>query len=489
LRARLDRLAKPRHGHVDSIYFDTADLRLTAAHAALRLRSVQQDGRRRWVQTFKTEDRDAALADRGEWESAAPGGRIDLARFDGSPLARLLGTQDGRPPALEPVFRTVFDRASWHLQAHGASIEAALDLGEIRSRGRADPIHELELELRAGEPEALFDLALHLAGSSGKRGADLCLLPFGASKAARGARLALGRELFEPVPGLRKGRAAGLTAEHGLAASARHWIGQGMQALLANVHGAVRADHPEFVHQARIALRVMRVGADLLSPGLEPGGSPTPEQVRAMQSWAREFGAVREWDVLCEDILPSLCRDAGAGEDAARWQRMRKSAEVRRRRLRAKLRHRLQAPEFAEFALRMLRWICSAPPPRGPRLKKYASTALRRRRRELAKAARSFDKASARRQHKIRLQAKNLRYAYETLRAVLPDEVRKSELRTLSRFQDAAGSARDLAQAAASLESLPHSGALHGQIKAWTQGRRREGLQQARRLAATLRRW
>ena len=89
LRARLESLGPSSTSHVDSTYYDTPDLRLAAAHAALRLRSMHRGGTVRWVQTFKTEDREAALSDRGEWETPAPRGRIDLARLAASPLPRL----------------------------------------------------------------------------------------------------------------------------------------------------------------------------------------------------------------------------------------------------------------------------------------------------------------------------------------------------------------------------------------------------------------
>src|SRR5690606_41184005 len=69
----------------------------------------------------------------------------------------------------------------------GAQIEVALDVGEIRAGGRSQPICEIELELKAGQPDALFALALVWAGR-------LDCLPFDVSKAERGVRLARSEE-------------------------------------------------------------------------------------------------------------------------------------------------------------------------------------------------------------------------------------------------------------------------------------------------------
>jgi inorganic triphosphatase YgiF len=490
LRARLDRLGASRVAHVDNRYFDTPDLRLAAARAALRLRCVQHGRRRLWVQTLKTENHDAALSVRGEWETLAPGGRLDVARLSDSPLAQLLGDPT---QTLAPVFRTVFDRTTWDLQAFGAHIEVAIDQGEIQARGCVEPIFELELELQSGEPVALFDLALELAGvqASERRKADLSLLPYGASKAARGVRLASGSEPVEPTPGLRKGNVdrngAGdgtFAAGQSLAQAARQWLGQGLEALLANAVGAARSEHPEFVHQARIALRLMRVGVELLAPAIDLA----PAQGRALQGWSKQFGAVRDWDVLCGQFLPSLGQSTAKG-DAARWERVQRAAARMRQRARERLLRRLDAPAFAEFALRLLRWCASQAHEEGPRLEEFVAKALRQRRRRLAKAARGFAGASAVRQHKIRLQAKNLRYAVETLRGLAPGALRDAELRTLSRFQDAAGCARDLALARAALGRLTRSRSLRRQIADWTQEHQRDGLEKAQQLAAKLQDW
>lgn len=487
LRARLDRMGGSHCGRIDNTYYDTPDLRLAQARAALRLRSIERGHRRLWVQTFKTEMRPAALSVRGEWETPAPGGRMDAARLAHTPLAQLLGGSD-RLAELVPLFRTVFDRTTWDLKAGGAHIEAAIDTGEIQAGGRVEPILELELELASGDPVALFDLALDLAGArpSGQTGADLCLLPYGASKAARGVQLAHGEGPAPPVPGLPKGRAAArtFTASQPLARAARQWLELGMESLLANAQGAMLSDHPEFVHQARVALRHMRVGMEFLVSSAELAGM----HARALRAWAKEFGAVRDWDVLCSQVLPSLCRAAGRSEQA-RWERVRQAAGGRQQKARARLRRLLEGPAFAEFALRVLRWSATDPAHEGRRLDEFARKALRQHRRRLTKAARSFAGASTARQHKIRLQAKSLRYAVVTLRGVVPGAMPGSQLRTLGRFQDAAGSARDLALAESALRRLTKSSLLHRQIADWTREQRRIGLDKAKRLAAEIQKW
>ncbi len=88
--------------------------------------------------------------------------------------------------ALEPRFATDFARTSWLVEGPEATIEVALDQGEIRAGSRRVAIDELELELKQGAPSALWRFAEALAG-------DVALRPANASKAARGAALGEGR--------------------------------------------------------------------------------------------------------------------------------------------------------------------------------------------------------------------------------------------------------------------------------------------------------
>ena len=83
---------------------------------------------------------------------------------------------------LQPVFRTRFRRwARLLVLGDGTRIELALDQGRIEAGASEAPICELELELKSGRPEALFELALALQQ-------DLDLRPEPRSKAERGYR-------------------------------------------------------------------------------------------------------------------------------------------------------------------------------------------------------------------------------------------------------------------------------------------------------------
>ena len=105
--------------------------------------------------------------------------------------------------ALGPVFATEFRRTRVRLGfADGSLAELCLDSGEIRSGRRAAAISEAEIELLAGSPVRLFELALDLA--------ERVPLRLGhASKAERGYALARGLPA-RPVAG---NDLAGLSAD------------------------------------------------------------------------------------------------------------------------------------------------------------------------------------------------------------------------------------------------------------------------------------
>jgi len=163
-------------------YYDTPALELAAAKVALRVRRQGEQ----FIQTLKTRGQSVdGLHQRGEWEWMLPDETLDPALLvgdiwpSGLPAAQTL--------SLLPVFTTDFRRQLWWLTFNGAEIEVALDRGEVicdcpDGRRLTDPISELELELKSGPAEALFELARQL-------GEDTALQPGDISKAQRGYRL------------------------------------------------------------------------------------------------------------------------------------------------------------------------------------------------------------------------------------------------------------------------------------------------------------
>src|SRR5258708_2937259 len=150
--------------NIENTYFDTADLRLRQRNAMLR---VRKQGRR-YLQTLRIagEHRGGAVR-QTQWEAPVRTLEPDLATIGGDsgdmPFDRVPTTE------LKPVFTTTIKRTTRHLNggsldgATGA-IEVSIDEGEIRTPdGAAQPITEIELELKSGSARQLFDLALALS--------------------------------------------------------------------------------------------------------------------------------------------------------------------------------------------------------------------------------------------------------------------------------------------------------------------------------------
>ena len=136
-------------------YFDTPDGALNARRIALRLR--QQDDE--FIQTLKTKGEFSAGAHRrNEWEWSLPGAELDTDLLADTPLA-----DDAALSQLQPVFETNFERQIFMIHRNGTSIEVAVDNGAILAGDQVRPLHEVEFELKAGEPEELLRCALELA--------------------------------------------------------------------------------------------------------------------------------------------------------------------------------------------------------------------------------------------------------------------------------------------------------------------------------------
>src|SRR4051812_15646584 len=132
-----------------SVYFDTADRELKGAGYGLRVRKVSGG----YLQTLKRQ-RSSSPIKHGEWEAKVAGEHPDTEILANTPVADLLSRE-----ALAPVFATIIERTQ-RLWVDGQNvIEVSLDKGEITAGQRREAVQELELELKEGDPAALFELA------------------------------------------------------------------------------------------------------------------------------------------------------------------------------------------------------------------------------------------------------------------------------------------------------------------------------------------
>lgn len=473
LRRRLERLGPARRVRLETIYYDTHDGLLAAHGFALRLRRVGE----RWIQTLKSETEAAALARRGEWEWPLRRPRLDRACLADTPLAPLLAR---RPRvSFAELFRTRFARDTWIVEEDGACIELALDQGEIRAGERSEAIRELELELESGAAEALPALALRIARAGGGR--PLALLPYGDSKARRGQRLAAGAAP-QPVKAQAQRLLRDLRADDAAEAALKRAVGRATEVLLANAHGALAYDDPEFVHQARVALRRMRSALRLLRRQVE-----FPARLAADLRWiARALGAARDCDVLVGQMLPAIAASFDPGLGPA-CERLLAQAQRRRGRARDEARAALASPRFAGATLALLAWSAARPRGGGPTLQTLAAKLLQRQHARLFEAAHAFAELSAEKQHRVRILAKRLRYALDFFAIALPARAVAAYGRRLAALQDELGAINDAAVAHARLRKLARSRALCEALDAWAARTRRDRAIAVERRLARLR--
>ena len=141
-----------------STYYDKPTLALHRERLSLRVRKQGSE----FVQTVKAENpTQADILERKEWEDQIPSKRPVLdAPKTGKRLPDTVRGEELRPVFTTTVTRTVIEISP----GPSARIEAAIDEGEIRtSKGDAvEPISEIELELKNGDPRVIFDAALQL---------------------------------------------------------------------------------------------------------------------------------------------------------------------------------------------------------------------------------------------------------------------------------------------------------------------------------------
>ncbi|HET7881109.1 MAG TPA: CHAD domain-containing protein [Acetobacteraceae bacterium] len=457
--------------HLEAVYYDTADRTLFGHGLSLR---VRRSGLQ-FVQTLKRATSRGGPFARNEWENTVDGMSPDFSVLPLDEIGAPLG--DLAPTALDPVFATKVQRRTQQLDLPGAVVEVAFDDGLISSGARSEPLSELELEVKAGNARALYDLGLQLL--------DVAPLRIGTrSKADRGYCLAFG-DLPRPT----KAAVPDVTTECTVDDVVGLLLGSCQQHMLANQAAAEAGIDPEGVHQMRVALRRMRTVAALLHQQL---GLPSLESLSAEAKWLGTLlGAAREWDVFLTETLGAP--SAVVAGDAIDFAGLRNAAQLHRDAAYAALREALGDVRYSRFQLSMLHWIQSkawrnelrsAPlavllEPAGD----FGARTLAKLHRKALKRGAHFRHLPPDRRHKVRIALKNLRYATEFFRDAQPAEAGwKDYLRGVEDLQEALGHDNDASMTAPLLSMLAQdepsagvSGAI-GAVMGWqARGRLAEG--------------
>jgi triphosphatase len=430
--------SRPARRRLHSIYFDTPALDLWRQGIALR---VRREGRR-WVQTVKGGgSAQGGLHQRAEIETEVAGPQPDVSRIRDRDFAAAFASLRLRAE-LAPVFITEFTRSSRLLELDAeARVEASVDQGLIRSGKRAEPLSELELELKGGAPHHLYDLALRLAE-------DVPLSIEDRSKAERGYALARA-ERAAPV----KARPAALDRGMSVNDAFKAVMWASLAHLQANERGLLEGRDPEFLHQMRVALRRLRSAVSVFTPPLpEPVIVPVRNDLRWL---ATSLGPARDWDVFVTETLPPIEAEFGAhgglADFSARCNRLRRTAGARARRAVRSARYRRLALSTAAW-LASEGWLAQLDPAAGEALQapvgEFATAVLERRYIQVRKKGRKLGDLSAVELHRLRITIKKFRYAADFFAGLYEPGAARQALKRLARLQDVLGAMNDAATVA-----------------------------------------
>jgi inorganic triphosphatase YgiF len=439
--------ARAKASQLTSTYFDTPDGALAAAGVALRLR---RDGRQ-WIQTIKgpaiADGSAGGLSARPEFEWPVSGPRLDPLRFAATPFRRALGKAEQR--GLGPRFTTDIRRTVVPLSFPDSTMaKLCIDVGEVRTDDgepilRA-PMHEIELELEAGDPRRLYELAQALA-------ADVPLALEPASKAERGYALRVAH-VSEPMRATDLELASKCTAGAAFAAIMRSCLAQ----IEGNAHGVVSADDPEWIHQMRIGVRRMRA---CLSLARRTIATERIEPLRVELRWlAQALGPARDLDVFVTSTLPDF-RDAvarGSGASlAGPLSKLAARTAARRKEAREHARGAVMSPRFLRLVLSMASLAASPDLAGVPHDENLARSArdvarplLKRRHQALVALGSDLAHAAPEARHAARLAAKKLRYAAEFFASLYSRKKTRAYRKALALLQEELGAWNDAAVAA-----------------------------------------
>ncbi|MEM9626773.1 MAG: CHAD domain-containing protein [Pseudomonadota bacterium] len=432
---------------LESSYFDTADHRLREQGLALRIRKKGKEHK----QTLKSgDDAQALLLSRGEWEAPLSDDQPSLDKLPEE--ARSLVRKATGKRKLRRLFTTRFERRVCQLVSNAPNepvsrIEAALDLGEIKTEAGALPVAELELELLEGPPHSLYRIAKELHGS----------LPLRLETRSKSSRAY--HHIADEPPPWQRASSTPLSLSTSVDDAMMVIFKSCFDQWLANQAAAMDGRDPEGVHQMRVGIRRLRSALSVFQ-GLIPASQLEwlrPAARMAIQS----LSSTRDWDVFQSDILAPVLVARPHDKPLIALNR-----KVNTRRLSSyrAMRKGLSGRDYNNAMLSIGEWLERRSWQIGRDAKQekrankpiadFASHLLDKRHRKATTRGAGFADLPVAARHDVRILLKKLRYAAEFFAPLFKKKSVKPYLDSLKALQDDLGHLNDLAVAETLLNEL-----------------------------------
>ena len=445
---------------MSSVYFDTPKGALRRAGLTLRVRRSGAG----FTQTVKN-DGDGGLR-RGEWEKNLGGANPDLAAARATPAGQVLT----KSATVAPLFAVDVRRRTAEVVEGESRIELSLDEGQAKANGAEALFAELELELKDGPQWGLFALSRRLAAAG-----DLTL-SF-TTKAERGFAL-----VHPPRSFAQKFQAPTLTKDMDCAHAFRLIALACLRQITANADRLRHRASPEVVHQLRVGLRRLRSLLTTFKATVADARTPA---IKAELKWlTAELDSARNLDVLLQgDYRAALAQKEVAEGLKGLGARLRAARRIAY----ARAASAVESERFRRLLLDLLIWIEAGPwtgapeqaKSRARRIDKFAHAELAKRWRKIVKRGRELETLDVEARHKLRIDAKKLRYAADGFEVLFGRRRRaKSFISALKDVQDTLGELNDIAVG----ERLTHEAAVGGgpELNAAFVAGRISGVQKAR---------
>jgi inorganic triphosphatase YgiF len=418
-----------------TVYFDTARSKLREHGLTLRVRHAGENR----LQTIKALKKGARGAfGRDEWEERIAGDTPDLKLAKGTVLEPLATKKLQRK--LKSVFETVVERTTLPIHSEEADLELAVDRGHIKAREASEPISEIEIELKRGDPSALATIAERLAQSAPVAYAAQSKPERGYALSADQAGKAVCRSAIELDP------------EVSTAAAFQAIASSCLDHAAANER-AVREGETEGIHQMRVGLRRLRAAISVFKELLP---SPETEGIKLELKWLTEqLGPARDFDVLLKQRVSTQRRVAPiAGEIDV----LESDLEATRNAGLEKAKAAVNSDRYRAIGLRISLWLTNgawlrsteplAVAGRERRAIEFAAESLDKRSKKILKKIENVERLDSRRRHKLRIAVKKLRYACEFFAGLFDSRKqtiqRKRFSATLKTLQGSLGTLNDI---------------------------------------------